>query len=651
MNFYQAQDSARKRTRWLVLYFILAVVGITVTLYLASSGIMRLLEAWMTSKTVSQLTPWWDTSRFTAISIATLGVISIGSFFKAFQLNDGGQVVAKDLGGRPLDSQTTDFREKRLLNVVEEMAIASGIPAPQIWIMDDENSINAFAAGTQPSNAVIGVTRGTLHQLNRAELQGVIAHEFSHILNGDMRMNMRLIGWLFGIMMISILGQSIINSLRYIRISGSRSRENHGSGGIIIAIILAGFAMLIIGSIGVFFARMIQAAISRQREFLADASAVEFTRNPSGIADALKKVGGQARNRTLLNAKAAEASHMLFTSGGLFSYGFATHPPIEQRILSIEKSWDGKFKETQAVSKFTDEETQDSRVANFAGENSSSHVYVARQKWDQLGESSLTNIHSGQKILAGLKQEWITACHNPEQAQALIYGLLLAEDNQLLQGELQFLTSNVGDASSRLAIKWQAEILNLHSSKKIALIDLCIPTLRRLSLDEYERFIKTTEYLIQSDGQINIFEFMIQKVIARHLDVHFRRYYGKAKVRYTNLRKLAKETNTLLSTIAGIGASNMQDAQTAFDHALREFTAELPQLQLLPPEQCTLKDIDQALQKFSYANQITKRQLIYLCGLSVMLDETIGNREAEMLRAIADSIGASIPPFVNTDNH
>jgi len=295
MNFYEAQDDARKRSRWLILYFILAVIGVIMALYTVYGLVMMNMGGSYYDeygKEISLGGSWWDTGAFIKIAGITTAVILVGNIFKSLQLAGGGEAIARDVGGRPVDPHTTNLDEKRLINVVEEMAIASGVPTPQVWIMDSEPGINAFAAGTEPGNAVIGVTRGCVQHLTRGELQGVIAHEFSHILNGDMRLNMRLVGWLFGIMMLSLLGQMLLNSLRYVRIR-SNSRDDN-SGGIVVAMLVAGIALLVVGSVGVFFGRMIQAAISRQREFLADASAVEFTRDPSGLAGALKKVGGQA---------------------------------------------------------------------------------------------------------------------------------------------------------------------------------------------------------------------------------------------------------------------------------------------------------------------------------------------------------------------
>lgn len=662
MNFYEAQDDARKRTKWLVLYFILAVIGVVIAVYTVVGFAFQYYDGSENTYrdsygNVSRVVSggeWWDTGRFFIVAALTTGVIMIGNLFKTLQLAGSGAAVARDVGARPVDPNTRDLDEKKLINVVEEMAIASGLPVPQVWIMDDESGINAFAAGTNSGNAVVGVTRGCVQQLTRAELQGVIAHEFSHILNGDMKLNMRLIGWLFGIMMLSLLGRMLLESLRFVRVRGNGKDNN---GGIMIAILVAGLALLIIGSIGIFFARMIQAAISRQREFLADASAVEFTRDPSGIAGALKKIGGQQYGSKVKNAKAGEASHMFFADGGMFSYGFATHPPLNVRIATIEKEWDGKFSNTEFPPMAQHERAtnvssvvgNDARLSGFSGGQSmiESAVKVDRNDWDQMGDSSHQNVMVGQQILNSIPEEWVLACHDKEYAQALVLGLLLAEDDQLLQSEVTYLRESAGETVVESALSWNRSLQDVHSTVKIALLDLCIPALRTLTMQEYEKFISITRWMISSDGQVNIFEFMLQKVLERHLSNHFLNY-GGAKTAYTEMNKLADEVNVLISTMAGIGAGNDEELVAAYDAASSDLakTDFSEKLTILPPEKCSLKDMGKALDKLDQASPMIKKHVLHACGLAVMHDGELECREAEMLRAIADSIGSSLPPFV-----
>jgi len=396
MNFYQAQDDARKRTKLLLWYYVIAIVAIIIAIYAIISLVMyfqspsiQYAEEFEMEQGIEIPGFWermWNPTLLLTVAVGTSGVILVGTLFKKMQLSSGGAVIAMDLGGRPIDPNTTDAEERKLMNVVEEMAIASGTPVPQVWVMDQELGINAFAAGTEPGNAVIGVTRGCIQRLNRKELQGVIAHEFSHILNGDMKLNMRLVSLLFGILMISIIGRTVLYS-GYLGGGNRRSNDNSGA-----VLLLIGIALLAIGAIGVFFARMIQAAISRQREYLADASAVQFTMDPSGIADALKKIGGNADKGNIKHPKAGEAEHMFFADGGLFSYGFASHPPLEERIGAIQNDWDGEFLESKPAEIASHiDQSQPEKKQGFEMQDMV-NVAVMSSVLDKMGDPSQTNM-------------------------------------------------------------------------------------------------------------------------------------------------------------------------------------------------------------------------------------------------------------------
>ncbi|MGJ8672018.1 M48 family metallopeptidase [Rubritalea sp.] len=646
MNFYEAQDDARRRTKLLVFYFVLALVGVVLAIY-AILGLyfMSQMVSYVDSSgaRIVEQGSFWDLERFATIAILTTVVILAGNLLKSYQLSAGGEVVARDMGGRQVDPHTTDTDERKLMNVVEEMAIASGVPVPQVWVMDQEAGINAFAAGTEPGNAVIGVTRGCIQRLNRSELQGVIAHEFSHILNGDMKLNMQLIGWLFGIMMLSIIGRELLFHMQFA--SMRRSRENNN--GALIGLVAA-IALLVVGAIGVFFARMIQAAISRQREYLADASAVQFTRDPAGIAGALKKIGGQEYGSKVKAGKAGEASHMFFADGGLFSYGFTTHPPLDVRIKAIEGDWNGEFKDSviPEVASSRGGSQSDARMSGFAGGAAPQQVEVGREQWSQLGNSELNNVAVGAAVLGSLDRSWVDACHDREQAQALIFGLLLASDQKLRGRELKYLKQHIGDAAMELATQWFGQLAGEHSSQKIALIDLSIPALRRLSQPEYERFIKATQWLIASDGQVDIFEFMLQKVLESHLSAYFEGSRN-ARIRYHKLGHLSSELNVLISTMAGVGAADGNSLEDAYSAAAQDLVQHGVRLDgILPPEQCGLHLIEDVLNKLAESTPPMKRDALHACGLAVMADGVLASREAELLRAAADAMGAAIPPFV-----
>jgi len=623
MNFFEAQDQARRRTKWLVLWFILSVIGVVIavdvlvllTLGLSGGGGMG--------------------GVLIISSAATAGLILAASGFKSMQLSSGGQVVAQDLGGRLLMPGTGDHLEKRLLNIVEEMAIASGMPVPQVYLMDGEEGINAFAAGTEPSNAVIGVTQGCLQRLSRDELSGVVAHEFSHILNGDMRLNMRLMGLVFGLVVISIVGRGMVEMLRFQSFSSRRNREGGGAG---LALLALGIGLIVIGSIGVFFGRLIQASISRQREFLADASAVQFTRNPDGIANALKKIGGQGReDQKIKTAKASEASHMFFSDAGLFSFGLSTHPPLDIRINAIQESWDGDFLDSALpeVASIQAEPRRQSKGGGFHGS------VVGMSAIESMGSVEQRHYESGKQLHGELGDQWAGVVHDRDKAQALVFALLLAEEDVLRGGEVRYLRKNSGESATELALGWQKDLIAMHSTRKIALLDLAMPTLRTLSRSEYQRFLKITRWLIVSDEKVDLFEFMLQRVVERHLVSHFEGK-GFGKIRSTHLVQLGKEANLLVSTMARVGGRDLDDQEKAHREATKEWN--FPAGNFNPSS--TLDELGEVLQRFDQSSPLVKRELLISCGRAAASDGKLTNREAELLRSIADAIGCAIPPFI-----
>ena len=552
MDFFASQEEARKNSKKLVFYFALAVLAVA----LAVGG---LVSGALAAGSGQPGQPGrWDPGVFALVGGGTIAAILLGSLFKSMALSSGGPAVARSLGGRKLDPNTTDADERKLLNVVEEMSIASGVPVPEVYLMADEHGINAFAAGRTTSDAVIGVTRGCMKLLDRDELQGVIAHEFSHILNGDMRLNLRLMGLLFGILMLTIFGRIVLRSVFYS--SHGRSRNSKDSGGVL-AIAAFGIALIVIGYLGVLFAKLIKAAVSRQREFLADASAVQFTRNPDGIGGALKKIGGFASGSLVEDPHAEEASHMFFANGlkSAMAGAFATHPPLDRRIRAIDKTWDGKFPRVSlpdfsssissgagavqgaasgmaALAGAVAAGPVDSAPVAAAGARGASRATGSRDAAGDpvaaflnasavgtIGELDDRQVDHARQLYASLPEEWVAAAHNEAGAQALIFAMLLAQDDDLLAGELHMLESATDPSSYAMVLRLHAEMGDLHSSTKIALIDLAIPTLRRLSPDEYERFGALMKRLIESDRQVDLFEFMLQKIVRRHLDIYFSR--------------------------------------------------------------------------------------------------------------------------------
>lgn len=648
MDFFEEQDLARKRTTRLVVFFVLAVIGVMAAVYLL---IMLMVTAgasdtagvaYMTGRYEDVAAPvlaWWNPMVLAVTSGTTGVIVGLGSLYKVAQLRDGGSAVALSLGGRRVDPDTTKLDERRLLNVVEEMAIASGVPAPEVYVLDREPGINAFAAGKTTSDAVIGVTQGTLQSLRRQELQGVIAHEFSHILNGDSRLNVRAIGLLHGIFLVALIGRFLMR--------GARGSSDKSSGGIAIV----GVGLLAIGSIGVLFGRMIQSAISRQRELLADASAVQYTRDTDGLVGALKKIGGAAPRSFLDNPKADEASHIFFSEAvrrlRLFAGLFRTHPPLAERIRKLQPQWDGEFTEVPlpeiADGMSTPPGAPPADVNAFAEAPTEEAV---SQAIDHIGSPRPEQIVFARSLHAALPDFWLHAAHQAPMAQAMVFGLLLAHD-EVLRGEELIRLAEITDSHTiDLSLRFHSEALDRTSAQKIALIDMVLPTLRSLSVDEYRRFKRAVDALVRSDSRVDLFEYTLSRMIQRHLARYFEAA-GPTPERFRSLRKLVPDARALLSTLARVGSPREQDAERTFRHGAHALHLDAG-IAILPASECTLAAVDQALDRYDAATPTLKRNLMLACAATVMADDEVTDREAELIRAIGDALDCPVPPFVQS---
>ncbi len=651
MDFFEEQDLARKRTSRLAILFVLAVLGVCAAVY----GLGLVIYHWVASNAtgVAVVVGQYDQVQQAAFSLwnptvlvtacgSTASLIALGSLYKIARLREGGSAVALALGGRQLDPDTTKLEERRLLNVVEEMAIASGVPVPDVFVLDNEPGINAFAAGNTTSDAIIGVTQGTVQLLRRAELQGVIGHEFSHILNGDSRINLRAIGLLHGIFLLALVGRFIMH--------GARGSKREGAG-----IVFVGLGLLAIGSIGVLFGRMIQSAISRQRELLADASAVQFTRDSDGLVGALKKIGG-AQAHSYLEAPAAdEASHIFFSEAirrlRMFRGLFRTHPPIGDRIRKLEPQWDGEFTKVTlpAISKGMSSPPgpAPAQMTGFAEAPTESAVGEAVA---HIGNPLPAQLEYAGVLHAGLPDLWIHAVHQAPMAQAMVFGLLLAQDEVLRGSEIRAVAELTDAETADLVLRFHSEAGDRSSAQKIALLDMAMPTLRSLSRDEYRRFTKVVQALIASDRRVNLFEYTLSRMIQRHLARHFE-HIGETRVRFRALRTLLPDLRVLLSTLARVGSRSEEQAEQAFRHGAHVLHLTGEHAQLLPVEQCTLQDVDRALSRYDAATPTLKKGLLLSCAATVMADDKVTDREVELIRAIGDAVDCPVPPFVASDDH
>lgn len=656
MNFFEQQERAKRNTSKLVVLMCLAVISLIAISSVAVAAILALLgqqdpDAPITAGSwFTQMTVLLDWHLVGAISILVIGVVVAGSLFKHFQLRSGGKAVAESLNGRPIDPGTTDLEEQKVLNIVEEMAIASGIPVPPVYVMEDE-SINAFAAGHTPQDAVIGVTRGCISLLSRDELQGVVAHEFSHIFHGDMRLNTKLVATLNGILLIGLVGYILLRSAPFRR---GNSKDNAA-----LIMLAIGIVLIVVGFAGTFFGNLIKSAVSRQREFLADVSSVQFTRNPAGIANALKKIGGYHAGSQIQAANASEYSHMFFSRaiGSSFSTLMATHPPLEQRIRRVQPDWDGSFtsplQPEPAIEPRPDIDrsgaTRDIDVlraaaaAALAGGQSPAQATslpanASRDAIEATGQPSARHVAYAQQIIAALDPELREAAHDIYSARALIYGLLLDTSETVRSRQLTALEQNAEPDAYRYVNKLSAKLAALGPRSRLPLVALALPALKQLSSSQYITFKRCLGQLIMADKQISLMEWALYRIVAHNIEPPPRRPSRAA------LGSLRDECQVLLSALVHAGHMDNLEARTAFDDA----ASGLPfkGLELLSRDAVSTAALESAVNHLCSMTPSDKRPLMQALARAVEHDEFVTVTQAELLRAIADSLNCPLPPLL-----
>lgn len=609
MDFFKDQERARTNSKLLLALFVAAVCLIIVAIYLLFFAIFGRNQ-----------TGYWNPELFFWVAAGTLLLVSSGSLYKVSQLNaGGGTAVAETMGGRLIQRDTSDLLERRLLNVVDEMAIASGISVPKAFVMDDEPGINAFAAGKRPSEAVIAVTRGCLEKLTRDELQGVVGHEFSHIFNGDMRLNLRLMGVLHGILVIALIGRALM----YVRTTTRRKGDAKAQ----MAMISFGLALFVIGYIGIFFGNLIKAAVSRQREFLADAAAVQFTRNPQGIAGALKKIAGI--DATLLNTpNADQASHMFF--GQAVASFMATHPPIQERIARIEPAFRAMQKK--------------SAQKNAAGLGNSAALgfsVTPNEIRSSIGTVNQAHLDYAHQLIVQLPASIEKTLHIPEQAASIIYALLVVNEED---PELTLLAHLGGPQIVRVekALEHLPWLKQCSRALWLPLVELALPALRELPQSEQMETLSDTEALVRADGKVSLFEFALLAIMEYQLTSKKRRTSPDKQL---SLRAIQTDMNLLLSLLSHVGKKNKQQIEQAFAAA----TALAPLdgvWQLLEPKSINIKLLAAVLNRINTLKYSFKAKLIEACTAAILSNGEVALVEAELLRAIGARLECPVPPLI-----
>ena len=646
MDFFEAQDNARKKTWQLGVLFGLAVVTLIAITNALVAGAYLLATGGLSSTrgNPNGSTSYWELLAsipfdiWLWVSLSVITVVALASIHKYMMIRGGGRAIAESLGGTRVQSNTQDLKSRRLLNVVEEMAIAAGISVPPVYLIN-EPGINAFAAGYTPDDAVIGITEGALDFLNREELQGVIAHEFSHILNGDTRINIRLIAILFGILFIGLLGNLLLRGSRH---GVGRSRGDNGGG--VAAILVLGAGLAVIGYAGTFFGNLIKAAVSRQREYLADAAAVQYTRNPPGISGALKKIGSAGSR--LDSSGANEISHMFFGQAINHFMGsmMATHPPLPKRISAIDPSWNGTFPNNLVPQSVT--HLDDNAAGFVAGGSPVEGIAVDVDSLpDIVGRPDDRSYHTADAIIETTDSICLAAARDPGEAHLLIYSLLLNRDGSALERNQQQIleTLKPGEQSSigRLCRELEEED-DLH---RLALLELAVPALKQMSHPQYKTFVSKVVALIRADKHIELFEWVLHRLLLKELTPHFERP-RPPRIRFKKVQQVAAPAAVLIATLAHYGHDNKEEASAAYKLAMQELKLEESQSQPQINPTDNFSGLNKALKDLRDLTPLQKPKLLKACAQSVLFDNRITADEAALLQGISAALDCPLPPSV-----
>ena len=633
-DFFDHQERARRSTWWLGLFFVLGVVG-TVGSLLLLVGAIALVKAKgsATVESVDDLVRPELGWAWAVAGLATL-IILLVSLNRLWQLSRGGGAVAEMLGGRLVDRRTTDPAERRLLNVVDEMALASGVPVPPVYVLE-EASINAFAAGTTHADAALGVTRGCIEQLDRDELQGVIAHEFSHVFHADMRINARTAAAIAGIMAIATIGYVLVRFVGpTIARSGGGGRKNNGAG-IGVAIILVGLVLMVVGFGGSLFGTLLQAAMSRQREYLADASAVQYTRNPRGIAGALRKIKASSR-APIHSSHARDMNHFFFANAA--ERWLSTHPPLEERIRRIEGLpadapvvVDGAgappstaaFDPSQRFARYTQEGAR-----GLVGAIGTMSVAPATQ--------AASSIAPPPPVPAEAAPSLDDAAHDPAMAPAIIACLLLSKQTALRERQLAMVVG-VQSEWARQVVVLAPSILALEARARWELFDLACPTLIQVGPGPYRAMRRVWEQIVRADGSVCLEEWTIINALRCHVESQWStRPIGEPRLR---ARELETEIRAVLWTLAASTGSG--------ERAERAFDASIVLVRMkpgVPQGRPSLEAFATAIARIGSAMRfMDRRLLVAACLECITNDQRVTDQEIELVRAICDSLGCPMP--------
>jgi Zn-dependent protease with chaperone function len=641
MDFFAQQDLARRNTRLLVVLFLGAVLLLVLLTNAVIAAFLFFGQDYnVYSGTVGAegFLSYFSWERFGFIGLAVTATVALVVLVKWFQLSTGGKAVAESMGGTQVLPQSRDAAERRCLNVVEEMALAANMPVPPLYVMNSERGINAFAAGITPADAVVAVTRGTIDHLRRHELQGVIAHEFSHILNGDMRLNIRLAALLKGITFIGDVGHFLLRSVN--RRAGASSRRE-GS-----AVPLLGIALLVLGWLGGITAGFIKAGISRQKEFLADASAVQFTRDNDTIGDALKVIGGYVPGTLVHAARANELSHIFF---GQIEHRlwqlFATHPPLQSRIQRVDPDWDGHYIERKPKH-YPGEPASPESAAVGVGRAAlvTAAIAGALHGDTTTGETEDADFEPGPDQLEQQTADrediplvFVQHSHEPLGAQALVFSLLIDPEDTTREVQMDLIAAAGVHGLDLLVNTLYPGVQDLGAPRRLPLLEMCLPALKSMSAPQYQMFKDTLLGLIRADKRTRLHEWCLFQLVRHYLDPDFVRI-KPSRARHRKFQAVEKEIRSVLSVLAHEGVS---DAEEAFRRCADSLG--FTRMTLEPRQQGDVAAFSRAVQELADCYPLMKPRLLKAMCLAAGDGGNLGPVEREIVHSVAAVMDCPVP--------
>jgi len=614
MDFFAQQDEARRASRRLILWYLLAIAFVVLCFNLVAALIYAALAIYGALPLAGGEPLVWNGLFRTyghallhvpaavhyAVSGIVTAVVLVVTAHRMWQMSEGGPAVASILGAHYLDRSRVTPAEAKLLNVVEEMAIASGISVPPVYLLRGEEAINALVAGHSPNEAVIVATQGAVHKLSRDELQGVMGHEFSHILNGDMALNVRLVSLLAGIACFGEWGEAMVQAGA--AAAAKKSREERG-GEVLLA--MFGAAIAFIGFPGLFAAEAVKAAISRQRELLADASSVQFTRNPDGIAGALDSIRYLKAGTTLRTAYAVELSHMFFAPALVRWWAWPSHPPIEERIRRAHPRFlQEDYRRTRHASTY-----RDGRVAVLDG------------------AGNVVKVMGGLGALAA-----VVEAPRPEH---------LDHARRLLERLPPGLRMQLGGSESAahaILELLQGKLTAVPRHQTLLLIELALPALKQLPQQARDAFLADVSRVVEADGKVTLSEFVQATLLRQHLRA------GAGKPIPTQFRKVeqvAEDAHLVLSLIAH---ASQGDTEAAHAKGKAILGIELPGP--VPVAELSTARLAAALERLRHLQPFQKPRVLKACVEAAAADGQFRLAEAELVRAVAATLDCPLPPVI-----